>query len=202
MRALLTAFGPFPGAPVNPTATIIKRAALSAPPGVQVETRVLNTEFQTVPAALADAGAPDVVVMTGLAAGADRLRVELIARNEVRAGRPDAGGRSFEAGVIDPGAPGALTARADVDALLTALAEAGGAFEVSRDAGRYVCEFAYFHALRRFTGARVVFLHLPMTQTAFDAGHFLNGEGPSRLPLMAEDEAARLVSAALASQIG
>ncbi|MGX6646771.1 pyroglutamyl-peptidase I family protein [Maricaulaceae bacterium MS644] len=201
----MTGFGPFPGAPVNPTEAVIAKAA--APD--RMRTLVLSTQYDAVPGAL-DAAArdkPDVVVMTGLAAAAERVRIELLARNQVPPGRPDASGEAFDGGVIEHGGPQALETTADLPALFAALARADVEYEISRDAGGYVCNFAYFHALRRFAAARIVFVHLPLTETAFAAsiragpGYGL-GDGPAQQRILPEAEAVRAVSAILSSQLG
>lgn len=198
---LLTGFGPFPGAPVNPTKAVIDKAA--APD--RARTLVLSTQYDAVPGAL-DAAArekPDVVVMTGLAAAADRVRIELLARNQIPPGRPDASGKAFDGRVIEPGGPETLEATADLPALFAALQRADIEYEISRDAGGYVCNFAYFHALRRFGAARTVFVHLPLTETAFaDSIRAGFKDGPARQRILAEAEAVRAVSAIVSSQLG
>lgn len=199
-RALLTGFGPFPGAPFNPTASVIERAARLAPQGVHVETLVLETCFDSVPARLAEAAAhaPDIVVMTGLALGAERVRLERRARNDVLPGRADAAGATRQSGRADAHGPETRETSADLDAAARALAQAGLGYDISRDAGRYVCEFAYFHALGLFAAARVIFVHLPMTQTdgaTRRARTLSDAEAAPR-----EAEIARAVNAVLASQ--
>jgi pyroglutamyl-peptidase len=207
--ALLTGFGPFPGAPVNPTASIIARAAAHN----KSRTLVLSTRYDAVPGALEEAAreTPDVVVMTGLAVAADRVRIELLARNQSPPGRPDASGKVWTGGVIEPGGPEALETTADLPALFKALEEAGVEYDISRDAGGYVCNFAYFHALRRFAAARIVFVHLPLTETAF-AESIRAGlrdglkdglrDGPARQRILPEAEAVRAIGAIVSSQLG
>lgn len=197
--ALLTAFGPFPGAPENPTPSVIADAAGSN----GARTLVLRTEYAAVPGALAQAALhdPETVVMTGLAAGAERVRIELIARNAAASDHPDSAGARRAAETILTGAPDTLETTADLPALFAALSEAGIDHEISRDAGGYVCNFAYFHALRCFPAAQVVFVHLPLTETAFvrqvNAGLV---DGPARQRLIPHAEAVRVVGAVLASQ--
>lgn len=198
---LLTGFGPFPGAPVNPTEAIIAKAA--APDGAR--TLVLSTQYDAVPGALEAAARekPNVVVMTGLAAAADRVRIELLARNEIAPGRPDASGKVWNDGVIEQDGPEALDTTADLPALFEALQGADVDYEISRDAGGYVCNFAYFHALRRFEAARIVFVHLPLTGTAFTASVRVGlRDGPTRQRILPEAEAVRAVRAIMSSQLG
>lgn len=199
--ALLTGFGPFPGAPVNPTASIIAKAAASD----RARTLILSTRYDAVPGALEAAACekPDVVVMTGLAVAADRVRIELLARNQSPPGRPDSSGKVWTDGVIERGGPDTRETTADLPALFMALQEAGVESEISRDAGGYVCNFAYFHALRRFEAARIVFVHLPLTETAFaEAVRAGLSDGPARQRILPEAEAVRAVCAIVSSQLG
>lgn len=199
--ALLTGFGPFPGVPVNPTIAIIAKAA--APD--LARTLVLSTQYDAVPGAL-DAAArekPDVVIMTGLAASADRIRIEILARNDSPPGRPDASGKGWSGGVIEQGGPKALETTADLPALFEALQRLDIDYEISRDAGGYVCNFAYFHALRRFEAARIVFVHLPLTETALTAqGRAGFADAPARQRIIPEAAAIVAVHAILTSQLG
>ncbi|XBQ17283.1 MAG: hypothetical protein ABL308_05240 [Oceanicaulis sp.] len=165
--ALLTGFGPFPGAPVNPTGSVIEAVKAQPPEGWRIETLIFETTFASVPSDLDNAArtlSPDLVVLTGLAAEAQRIRLEVRARNAVLPGRPDAAGRCWTPGPIEPGGPEERRTRLDLDALAEAVKAAGADVEVSEDAGRYVCEFTYYLALGRFS-APAVFVHLPMTGT-------------------------------------
>lgn len=202
-RALLTGFGPFPGAPVNPTGAVIEAAAKAAPTGLDFRTLVLDTQYAAVDGALAQMAdmSPDIVVMTGLAQDAARVRIELVARNAVAAGRPDAAGRTFDDAAIMAGAPDCLETTADLTRLIGALSDARVDFELSRDAGGYVCNFAYFHALRRYAPARIVFVHLPMTHSGFAAaGPAAFASGPVRQRLLPDAEAIRAITTILGSQ--
>src|SRR5882724_13074796 len=79
---LLTGFGPFPGAPFNPTGPLVRALAHERHPrlvGVRRIAHVFPTRYDAVdrelPALVARA-APTIVLMFGLAARTRHLRVE------------------------------------------------------------------------------------------------------------------------------
>ena len=84
---LVTGFGPFPGAPFNPTTPLVKRLARLRRPGladVRIVGHVFPTSYAAVerelPALIAR-HKPDALLMFGLATRAKRLRIETRARN-------------------------------------------------------------------------------------------------------------------------
>ena len=84
---LLTGFGPFPGAPFNPTGLLVEALACGRPPGIGSVRRVAHvfpTTYDAVdrelPALLARER-PDVLLMFGLSWRARMLRIESRARN-------------------------------------------------------------------------------------------------------------------------
>src|ERR687888_1669516 len=98
ITALLTGFGPFPGAPFNPTEGLVKRLGARRRPALaEVEriTHVFRTSYAAVdeelPALIAR-HRPDVLLMFGLAARTPHVRSETRARNAVSALVPDVGG--------------------------------------------------------------------------------------------------------------
>src|SRR6476646_10786223 len=96
---LVTGFGPFPGAPFNPTGPLVQALARLKRPGladVKIIGHVFATSYDAVdhelPALIAR-HKPDALLMFGLAARAKTLRIETRARNAL-ALLPDAGGAS------------------------------------------------------------------------------------------------------------
>src|SRR5262249_56495440 len=87
--ALITGFGPFPGAPFNPTEALVRRLAARRRPALADVVRVAHvfaTRYATVEAELPGLVArhrPDVLLMFGLAARTPGLRIEPRARNAV-----------------------------------------------------------------------------------------------------------------------
>lgn len=152
IRLLVTGFGPFPGAPVNPTEQLMRRLeaerpSFDAPVALAIE--ILPTEYAGLPATLDRFGrahAPDIAVHFGLAASAEAIRLESLARNVVAAGRADAAGFCPTDATICPGGadhPSTLP----LDAIAAALTRAGIAHEPSDDCGAYLCNAIFYHAV-------------------------------------------------------
>jgi pyroglutamyl-peptidase len=171
LTILITGFGPFPGAPVNPTTALIarlarRRHATAAP--VRCIGHVFATRYaavdQELPALIAQ-HRPDAIVMFGLAARRAHVSIETRARNRISVVFPDAGGGVARRAVIDESAPADRRGRAPMRRLLAAAKGAGIDARLSRDAGRYVCNYIYWRALEsaaRAGGPRLaVFVHVP-----------------------------------------
>src|SRR5262245_52454096 len=142
LTVLITGFGPFPGAPFNPTEALVKRLAArqrAAFGGMKRITHVFRVSYATVDAELPGLLArhkPDVLLMFGLAAGTPHVRIETRARNAVSVLTPDVGGRMLRTRGIRPGAA-PLTGRAPFRRLLHAVQAARVPVQLSRNAGTY-----------------------------------------------------------------
>lgn len=172
MTTLLVAgFGRFPGAPKNPTAALVARLGRRrrvARGDTRVVAHVFATEYAAVDAelpALIARERPDAILLFGVATKAKRLRIELMARNRRSTLFPDAGRVRPARSTIAPGAPSWHVTRAPVIRLAAAARAVGVRPIFSRNAGRYLCNFAYWHALEsaaRGQGPRLaVFVHVP-----------------------------------------
>src|SRR5258707_863674 len=141
ITALITGFGPFPGAPFNPTGPLVGRLARLRRPGladVKIIPYVFPTSYAAVDSELPKLIAkykPDMVLMFGLAPRARTVRVETRARNAL-ALLPDVSGRSLGRSVIAPGAPSAMSLLTPARHLLAAFRTAHVPTTLSRDAGR------------------------------------------------------------------
>jgi pyroglutamyl-peptidase len=171
MNILLTGFGPFPGAPFNPTGRLVEKLARSrhlAASGVRRTSHVFRTSYEAVdrelPALLARIK-PDVLVMFGLAGRTRHVRIETRARNAISRAIPDAAGRRPRAGTIVAGASPTRTMRAPAQRLLKAARSAGVKAALSHDAGRYLCNYLCWRASEaagRPNGPKVAaFVHVP-----------------------------------------
>jgi len=168
MRVLLVGFGPFPGAPLNPSASLVKTLARRRRPALAEATltaHVLKTSYDAVdrdlPALFAQPA--DIVLIFGLAARRRHLCIETRARNALSVLFPDVSGFRPQRGVIALAGPSARRGTAPFAALLGAARARGFPARMSRDAGRYLCNYAYWHALERTGDGRplVQFVHLP-----------------------------------------
>jgi pyroglutamyl-peptidase len=165
MRVLITGFGPFPGAPFNPSAALAKaltRRRRPALAGIERALHVFATTYASVDRDLPKllAQKPDVVLMFGVAGRRHQLCIETRARNAVSLLFPDASGHRPQHGVIKLRGPAALAGNAPFAGLAGA---AGPRARLSRDAGRYLCNYVYWRALEhvRGSGALVQFVHIP-----------------------------------------
>lgn len=170
MNILLTGFGPFPGAPINPTGRLVEKLARSrllARTGLRRSVHVFRTSYETVdrelPLLLARER-PDVLVMFGLAGRSRHLRVETRARNVRNLVVADAGGRVAESGTIVLGAA-TLPLRAPAPRLVYVARAAGVDARLSHDAGNYLCNYLCWRAAEaaaRPQGPKIAtFIHIP-----------------------------------------
>ncbi|MDQ0469688.1 pyroglutamyl-peptidase I family protein [Labrys wisconsinensis] len=164
-RILVTGFGAFPGAPVNPTEALIGALRTARLPGIALEPHVLPVTWAgTGPAlrGLIARLAPEAVLMFGLARGSRLLRLETRAVNAATTAHPDAEGVVQSAPVPWPGGPAERRSRADLAAVLAAVRTSGTPARLSKDAGTYLCNAALWTALAE-TDERtpVLFIHVP-----------------------------------------
>jgi pyroglutamyl-peptidase len=153
LTILLTGFGPFPGAPSNPTAPLVQQLARLRRPALS-EVRLLPHVFQTsyravdreLPCLLAEIK-PDAVLMFGLSRRASCLRVETRARNAVSALVCDAERQQPFSARILPGGPDALLFDTPAARLVLAARRAQVEAVGSRDAGRYLCNYLSWRAI-------------------------------------------------------
>jgi pyroglutamyl-peptidase len=165
MRVLITGFGPFPGAPFNPSAALAKALARRRRPalaGIERATHVFATTYASVDRDLPKLlkQKPDIVLMFGVAGRRRQLCIETRARNAVSLLFPDASGHRPCHGVIKLHGPPARTGNAPFARLAGA---AGTKARLSRDAGRYLCNYVYWRGLEQVRGPRplVQFVHIP-----------------------------------------
>lgn len=183
LRILITGFGPFPGAPFNPTMPLVKRLAALRRPAlddVELTSHIFHVTYRTVDRELPELIAqrrPDAMLMFGLAGRTAHVRIETRARNAITTTFPDADRTVARQGSIVPGAApmlfGPHTAK-----LLRAARTTGIDARPSRDAGSYLCNYLSWRAIEATTaehGPRLAaFIHippLPREGTAQREGH-------------------------------
>ena len=170
LRTLVTGFGPFPGAPRNPTQALVagltrlRRPALA---DVAVIGHVFPVSYGAVDRELPELLAhhrPHALLMFGLAARTPHLRIETRARNALTTRWPDRDGRYNTHGVIVPGTD-AMAFGPHTRRLLRAVQACGVEVKLSRDAGSYLCNYLCWRALeaaRAGSGPRLTaFVHVP-----------------------------------------
>jgi pyroglutamyl-peptidase len=168
MHVLLAGFGPFPGAPLNPSAALAQRLARRRRPalaGLVRHAHVFATSYTAVDRDLPKlfANKPEIVLVFGLAARRRQICVETRARNAVSVLFPDASGRRPTDPAIATGGPDARYGRAPIPRLVGAIRAAKLPARASRDAGRYLCNYVYWRALEQANeaGPLVQFVHIP-----------------------------------------
>jgi pyroglutamyl-peptidase len=166
MRILITGFGPFPGAPFNPTEPLVmKLARRRQPANVQRVAHVFRVSYETVDLelpALLTRVQPDALIMFGLAGRTRHVRVETRARNAITRTVPDVSGKLPLTASIVPEGPSALALRAPIQKLVMAARATGVPAASSRDAGRYLCNYLCWRAAEATDAPRLVaFIHVP-----------------------------------------
>jgi len=175
-KLVLTGFGHFPGVPDNPTQAIVE-AFRKDPNGLAQPHKLalLDVAYRSA-GSMVDAlldPAPDALVLTGYSNRATMVTLEARATDYCAPDQPDICG-TIPPLKSDPAPP--LTTSAPLASLSIALKEASIAAEISQDAGAYLCNYTYRHALERVNeralDTTVLFVHLPAlegTELAKDA---------------------------------
>lgn len=168
LTILVTGFGPFPGAPFNPTGHLIARLAKLRRPAlanVTIIPHVFQTSYAAVdrdlPRLLAK-HKPDALLMFGLAPRAKVLRIETRARN-ASGSFPDTSGRALPGRKIRVDGPPDL-AMPHGSKLLAAARSMKVPAMLSRDPGRYLCNYLCWRASEAAieNGPRLAaFVHVP-----------------------------------------
>jgi pyroglutamyl-peptidase len=170
LRILITGFGPFPGAPHNPTMPLVERLLRLRRPvfdDIERSSHIFHVTYATVDRELPlliEQHRPHALLMFGLAARTPYLRVETRARNAVTTIWPDADGTRIGKGSIAAMA-NAMTFGPHTAKLLRAALATGIDARASRDAGAYLCNYLSWRAIeatQRDNGPRLAaFVHIP-----------------------------------------
>jgi pyroglutamyl-peptidase len=171
IRILITGFGPFPGAPYNPTQPLVARLLRLRRPAlddVELSGHVFPVTYQAVDRELPELLAkyrPQALLMFGLATRTAHLRIETRARNAVTTRWPDADQTRARKGSISSSAD-AMMFGPHTAKLLRAADGTGIDARASRDAGSYLCNYLSWRALEATsgdTGPRLTaFVHIPL----------------------------------------
>jgi pyroglutamyl-peptidase len=170
LRILITGFGPFPGAPYNPTQPLVARLLRLRRPAfgdVELAGHIFPVTYRAVDRELPELLAkrqPNALLMFGLASRTPYLRIETRARNAVTTLWPDADHTRVRKGSIAGGAD-AMMFGPHTAKLLRAAVATGIDARASRDAGSYLCNYLSWRAIEATggdTGPRLAaFVHVP-----------------------------------------
>lgn len=165
---LITGFGRFPGAPFNPSEPLAHAVAKRRRPAFDGIKRVLHI-FEVSYAAvdrdmpkLLKQHKPDIVLMFGLAGRTPQVRIEVRARNAKSTLFPDVTGFRPDEREIVRGKPPAA-GNAPFAHLLATSKAARVRTRLSRDAGRYLCNYTFWRALEASRSGTPLaqFVHIP-----------------------------------------
>ncbi len=179
LRVVIAGFGPFPGAPSNPSgrlATALARRRRPALADIEITSHVFATAYAAVDRDLVKllAQNPDVLLIFGLAGRRRHICIETRARNARSILFPDANGYSPERAAIERGQTRSRTGNAPFHQLLNVVRRNKLPARLSRDAGVYLCNYAYWRALQHVRGRHplVQFVHIPWVHAAPRRGTF------------------------------
>ena len=126
--------------------------------------------------ALLERERPAALIMFGLATRATQVRIEMRARNAITRRFPMSADESRSPPPFVPGRPRPLPLRTPAQRLLSAARATGVPVALSRDAGRYLCNYLCWRAAEAAGAARLGSSHSCMSRpctarTAARAGH-------------------------------
>jgi pyroglutamyl-peptidase len=170
LRILITGFGPFPGAPFNPTQPLVARLARLRRPAlsdVELRAHVFHVTYATVDRELPELLArhqPHALLMFGLAGRTSYVRIETRARNAITTLMSDAARTRASKGSIISGAE-AMMFGPHTAKLLRAADRSGIDARASRDAGSYLCNYLSWRAIEATSSEHgphlAAFVHVP-----------------------------------------
>ena len=170
-KILITGFGPFPGAPYNPTQPLVARLMRLRRPAfdnVAFASHIFPVTYNAVDRELPTLLAkhrPQAMLMFGLAGRTTHLRIETRARNAVTLLWPDAAQTRVRRGTIGLG-PDAMMFGAHSLKLLRAARTTGIDARASRDAGAYLCNYLSWRAIESVNTDKHLqlasFIHIPL----------------------------------------
>lgn len=169
-RVLITGFGPFPGAPENPSAWLVNtlaQGALGALAECILHSDVLPTEWAEVASRgprLFRQHRPDLVLHFGLNKRAQGFHIERSAHNVIALKEDACGALPARRRVVE-GSDARLDTAISPAKLARHLRERHLPASASRSAGTYLCNYLYYLSLHlardRQDPCSVVFVHLP-----------------------------------------
>lgn len=173
-KVLLTSFEPFGGEKINPSQEAVMSAG--SPDGIELIKAVLPVEWGSSAEKLIcewEKARPDAVLMTGLAGGSDKIRIERVAINlcgAIKDGKnryPSGGDLPCEAS-IDADLPDAFFSTFDFTSILDGLKTENIPATYSFSAGTYICNYVLFTALaknyKEKTNLPIGFIHVPYSE--------------------------------------
>jgi pyroglutamyl-peptidase len=165
VRILVTGFGPFPGVPENASTPIVAALAKSATPGIVLMTEIIPVLWTYARSAAREAVAkakPHAILHFGVSKRLTGFEIETRAFN-LSGLKEDCTGAVRPLMPLDSLGERMLEATLPPAILLHALRREGLPAEISRDAGRYLCNALFYWSLAdaREGGPLISFVHMP-----------------------------------------
>lgn len=182
IRTLLTGFRAFGKVRENPSESIVTALGPFSVKGHRLTRRILPVSYARSSVLLSRLllrGRFHLAVLLGVAAGSEAIRLERYAHNCVDVEKPDVDGWKPRDRRILLDVPERFATRVDVRRIVKVLAQSEIGVTTSENAGDYVCNHAYFHALhtidRNSLPTKCVFVHVP--------AHLVNIDDVFTIPL-------------------
>ena len=166
-KVLITGFEHFGGCSENSSWEVARQVASCGIAGVEVAAEQLPVSFARVGKALRSAvelHTPDLLIMLGQSAVADRIKLERVALNMMDSAMGDNDGVNPDEEPIYKGEESALFTLLPIKRLHSAIEAKGIDVKISNSAGLYVCNRAYYEELRlcKERAMQAIFVHLPL----------------------------------------
>jgi pyroglutamyl-peptidase len=190
VNCLVSGFDPFDNDQYNPSQEVVE----SLPSEISLKNGTLLVRpvilptcceggWQALQKAYNEAGEPALVLLTGYAARAHRIRLERFALNIREYRIADNAGHKPMEEYIDRHGPEAVRTTIPIAELSKHLQELGYYAQVSNHAGSYVCNETYYRALRVLQGksnkdTAVLFVHFPLPELYADEADDGQGTEP------------------------
>ncbi|GAC1656974.1 MAG: pyroglutamyl-peptidase I [Vulcanimicrobiaceae bacterium] len=177
-HVLITGFEPLRGSKINPSELVVRSLEGRAIAGRPIVAQILPVETRTMRQRLAEIlaiNSPDLIVLTGVAAGRCAVAVERVALNVLDFEQPDNVGCMRTNAPVEPGGPDARLSNLPFERIVSAWNENGIPGYISNSAGTYLCNQALYQTLGLTENAHppvlAGFIHCPyLPSQAIQAG--------------------------------
>ncbi len=152
MKIVLTAFEPFGGRNVNKSMEVLEEMD-------SYNRYLIPVSWAKAPykvKEIIDNEKPDLLILTGEAGSYESLKIEIIARNIMNG--TDNNGITMDNHTIDPMEPISIETKVNLDGVTSA---------TNCDCGKYLCNYAYFSALKEMKNGMVIFVHFPTNKDKY-----------------------------------
>ncbi len=164
---LITGFEPFDGAESNPSFEAVKMLPekIKGETVEKLELPVVFSEAAEKVIATIRKNTPKAVIMTGVAAGREKITPEVVAINLAEARIPDNNGNTPKWQPLIEGTPDGIFSTLQVGKMVQRMNEAGFGAALSFSAGTYVCNDTFYRVCNyikeKALGIPCGFIHVP-----------------------------------------